>query len=208
MIKYLMGGIAAGAMVTTALAAPFEIRTAEVMTHPARGDMQVVDGAKAHLAATESGITFNYFARELTPGNVYTAWFVVINDPTACSESPCTSQDVLERYDQVAANVAHADGTVADEQGIGSFFAHFAPGPVPGGWYDAELNDPFSAEVHLLLMDHGPVSEGQRDDMLTTLRGGCSDESVPDAFPDVARADGTAGPNTCQLYQAAIIPPE
>jgi hypothetical protein len=41
--------------------------------------------------------------------------------------------------------------------------------------------------------------------MLQSYRGGCTDESLPGAFPDTAKNDGIPGPNTCQLFQDVIF---
>jgi hypothetical protein len=42
-------------------------------------------------------------------------------------------------------------------------------------------------------------------EMIQTYRAGCTDSSIPGIFPASARADGTPGPNTCQLYQMAAF---
>ena len=77
-------------------------------------------------------------------------------------------------------------------------------GAVPSPWFGDGFNNP-NAEIHLVLMDHGPTVDGRADEMLNSLRGGCTDESVPAPYPAVAHANGFAGPNTCQLYQFAIF---
>jgi hypothetical protein len=58
-----------------------------------------------------------------------------------------------------------------------------------------------------VLNDHGPLLPEMASTMVNTYRGGCADESIPDAFPDSARADGEPGPNTCRLVQDAIFEP-
>ncbi len=42
-------------------------------------------------------------------------------------------------------------------------------------------------------------------EMIRTYRTGCTDASLPAIFPPAAFADGTPGPNTCRLYQAAVF---
>ncbi len=181
------------------------MKTADVRTHMARGDVKPVPGATARLLVSPAGVTVNFFTRELVAGHVYTAWWVVINKPSACASSPCAGSDVLQRTDIVDADVGYADGVIADAHGVGNFFAHLSPGLIPGGWYRRGLTNPGGAEVHIVLHDHGPMIEALKENMLRTLRGGCTDASVPAAYPPVAKADGTAGPNRCQLYQVAMF---
>ncbi|UCH25588.1 MAG: hypothetical protein JSV66_16925 [Trueperaceae bacterium] len=58
-----------------------------------------------------------------------------------------------------------------------------------------------------MINDHGPVLEGMMEELTLTYRGGCTDESLPAAFPDTAKADGVAGPKSCQLFQFATFMP-
>ena len=74
------------------------------------------------------------------------------------------------------------------------------------GWLPGfELDDPRTAEIQLVLNDHGPVLKGYMPEMIKTYRAGCAEASIPGIFPPSARADGTPGPNSCQLYQMAAF---
>lgn len=176
----------------------------EVTTHASRGDVEVVADASAQIVTSATGATLNFNATELNPGHVYTVWFVLFNQPDACESSPCTGADLLGNTDVVGGEAGYATGAIADENGNANFFAHMDLGDVPSAWFGNGFTNP-NAEIHLVLMDAGPVIEGMEEEMLGSLRGGCTDESVPAAYPDVAKADGFAGPNTCQLYQVAIF---
>lgn len=101
--------------------------------------------------------------------------------------------------------MAWAAGSVANTSGEAGFVAALEAGAVPGGWFGNGLTDPMGADVHLILMDHGPAIPGLLAEQVSTLRGGCTDESVPPPFPAVAHADGTPGPNTCRLVQVAVF---
>lgn len=140
------------------------------------------------------------------PGNVYTVWWVVVNKPAACQAKPCGPADVLQRTDIVESDVGYATGAIADRTGSAAFTARLAKGSIPGGWFRRALKDPMTAEIHAILHDHGPVIDSMRDNMLRTLRGGCTDASVPAAYPQVA-TDGQPGPNRCLLYQFVIFLP-
>ena len=67
----------------------------------------------------------------------------------------------------------------APDDGTATFVAHLAPGPIDNGWFGSAFTDPMGAEVHVGLHNHGPVIASMRDEMLTTFRGGCTDESLP-----------------------------
>ncbi|MGH2453669.1 MAG: hypothetical protein ACRDF5_07880 [bacterium] len=196
-----------GAQVPPAPAQTVQMRTAEVMTHAARGPVRPVAGASARLVVSRSAASLHLFTVDLVPGNVHTVWWVFINKPKACAGSPCGPADVLQRTDTVESDVGYATGEIADASGTATFQAQLPAGPFRGGWFGRSLKDPMTAEIHVVLHDHGPVIPALRDNMLRTLRGGCTDASVPAAYPPVAKADGTPGPNRCQLYQFAVFLP-
>jgi len=56
------------------------VLTQDVQTHASRGDVQTVAGAGAQLVHTDDGVMMTFETAELTPGNVYTAWWVFINN--------------------------------------------------------------------------------------------------------------------------------
>ena len=180
------------------------MRSADLTTHPSRGEEQLIVGSNAQVVSGVNGATINVDTNDLEPGHAYTVWFVAIDKPENCATIPCTGKDVFGLTEEIDVEVAYATGAVADEDGSANFFAHMDPGPLPGGWFGNEFTNP-NAEIHLVLMSHGPVIEGMEDEMIGTLRGGCTDESVPAPFPAVAHADGEAGPNTCQLFQDVIF---
>lgn len=68
------------------------------------------------------------------------------------------------------------------------------------------FHDSATAEIHLVLNDHGPALAEHMPSMIRTYRGGCSDASpFPAVFPQTALGDGTKGPNTCRLFQVAAF---
>jgi hypothetical protein len=64
-----------------------------------------------------------------------------------------------------------------------------------------------TAEIQLVLNDHGAKLPAYMPEMTHTYRAGCTDASLPGIFPNSAKADGTPGPNACQLYQVAAFEP-
>jgi hypothetical protein len=183
--------------------------TAVVLTHPSLGVPVPIPGASASVKSNENGVQFLLQTADLVPGHAYTVWWVKIDAPENCAAIPCSGADVLGNVEGVLSNVAYGAGHVVGGAGKGTFAGAFSTGPVPGGWYDNEFTNPRGAEIHLVLMDHGPALPGLVSSQISTLRGGCTDESVNtppiSGFPDVAKADGTPGPNTCRLVQLAIL---
>ena len=178
-----------------------------VKTHKSQGEVKTIDGATSRIAVTDTSIFVNMDTVDLVPGNVNTLWLVVVNNPDACETSPCTAKDVLKRSAIVDSDVGYAGGIIADENGHGRFAYHQTEGDLNGGWFANGLKASEAAEIHLVVNDHGPLIEGRIEDMLSTYRGGCTDESIPAPMPDTARAQGDAGPNQCRLVQFSIFAP-
>lgn len=173
----------------------------------AMGHTGQVDGAHARLVRNESGISYSISPRELTPGHAYTLWLVVINNPDACTSSPCSGGDVVLNPD-TRSQVRYAAGTVAGNSGHGTLAGAVREGPLSGWLPDGALEDAMTAEVHLVINDHGPKIVSHMPGMIQTYRGGCADSSpFPPIFPATALADGEPGPNECRLFQAAVFGP-
>ena len=179
--------------------------TNHVETHPSQGDVRVIEGAKATLVMTKQGAFASVETSELVPGNAYTFWFVAINKPEACENSPCNAKDVLKRTSMTKADVGYGDGLIAGPDGKGQFTTFRPLGELPQAWLGTGFMDPWAAEVHLVVHDHGPLIPGREAEMIGTYRGGCTDESLPDIVPATAKADGTVGPNSCKLVQDVIF---
>lgn len=177
------------------------VETMATDTNPARP----IEGAEARLMTSAGGATMIMATSDLVPGNVTTAWWVVMTRPEKCKTTPCSPEDVIGGADRVGTQIVYADGVVNAPDGTATFSAHLPSGPVQNGWYDQEFGDPTAAEIHLVLNDHGPLVPEIAASMLTSYRGGCHDDSLPPPFPDTAKADGVPGPNACRLIQDAIF---
>jgi hypothetical protein len=170
--------------------------------HAQSGSGLVGEGGLARLYRSDDGVSFQIQARSLKPGNAYTVWVVVINNPDECTTSPCTPPDIIGRADKVGTQIFYRGGGVAGASGSLGFGGSFSEGDINNGWYVGGLDDPLTAEIHFVLNDHGPVIPSLMPEMINTYRAGCTDGSLPAIFPATAFADGTPGPNTCRLYQA------
>ncbi len=210
--KLIVIAIAAAVAASTAIAAVAladsgaEVQQATIGYHPQSGQGGVVDGAVAQLTRNENGIGYNVRTAGLVPGDVYTLWIAVVNDPENCSANPCGAGEILDQT-VTDSQVSWGAGRVASSQGTATFAGRLSEGDNLEGWLpEAGMNDAKAAQVHLVLNSHGPLIEDLRHDMLSTYRGGCSDASpFPPPFPATALADGTPGPNICLLYQVAVL---
>lgn len=170
------------------------------------GNVGPVEDASGTIVRRDSGIAYEFNAKSLTPGNAYTLWLVVVNNPEACAASPCTAADFFQN-DATATQVLYGgDGDVAGDSGELTLSGSLSEGPV-GGWLeDRSFDDPRTAQIFLVINDHGPELAEFMPGMTQTYRGGCSDDSpFPEVFPATALADGEVGPNTCLLTQVAVF---
>jgi hypothetical protein len=131
------------------------------------GSQNAVRPGSSTLARTARGISLTVNTSRLMPGNVYTVWWVVFNQPQNCAAAPCGAADLPGTGGNPAVNasVFWATGSVADASGLASFAAHTAPGEIEGEVaFGLGLTNPLGAEVHGVVRDHGPP-----DDLLGQL---------------------------------------
>ena len=182
--------------------------TVEVRWHGQQGPARtgVVAGASASLVRTGNGLAYQFHAAQLTPGNAYTLWLVIVNNPAACAipNGPCTAGDFFNNP-ATDAQVRFAAGHVGGGDGRGTFAGAVQEGPLTGWLDDRTFADSREVEVHLVVNDHGPVLPAYMPGMIRTYRGGCTSASLPTIFPPSAFADGEPGPNTCRLHQTAVF---
>lgn len=181
--------------------------TAPVMWHAQSGKTGEVPGASGTLETTSSGASVRLETSRLKGGHAHTVWWVVVNKPSACAEYPnhCAPADVLGNP-KTEAQVAYGTGRVVAESGRATFTMQLPVGDLPDGWYKGRgFTNPTGAEIHVILNDHGPALDEFMPDMIRTYRGGCTDESLPEGFPQTALRDGKPGPNTCRLMQSVVF---
>ena len=194
-------------VLVTAQDTSVQMTSADVFTHPSQGDVQMVEGAQATLFTTEAGATMTFRTDLLEDGHVYTAWWVIVNNPEACSATPCPTSEILGNSDLVQTEVTQADGILVSEEGAMEFAGFLAAGDVDAdeAWFGNGFTNPLGAEIHIVINDHGLLIPDMTDTMLNTYRGGCQDEGLPPPFPPTAISDGEVGPNTCRLIQVAVF---
>jgi hypothetical protein len=168
-------------------------------------DDSIVTG-ESKLVRTPSGLSAVFHTSGLQPGHAMTLWFIVFNNPSACTSTPCSFADSFNPdtgFDFLAGG-GHVTGNgarttigghlqVFDNSGSGNLEYNEIFGtdfPAPG------LTSPYGAEVHLAIHSHGPAQTGQTlVEQISTFFGGCAlflgDEAgFATGFDDIPLNDG------------------
>src|SRR5262245_29176206 len=140
-------------------AARSDRQSSPVMWHPQTGLSGQVGTSTATIVRRDDGLSLRFSTSGLRPGHAYTLWFVAINNPDACAATPCSGPDILQNA-ATDSQVTYATGHVVAGSGRATFAASFRAGAIDGWLPDFELADPRSAEIQLVLNDHGPLLDG------------------------------------------------
>ena len=165
-----------------------------------------VDGTSVVLEKGEFGVAMAIKSTGLTPGDVVTVWWVAIQNPHVCAAIPCTPAETMTDGTKSDSVVALAASGVVAEDGTISLASFLPKGDVEGNFFDTTLHSPMTAEYHLPIHNHGPLDPSIAEDMLTSFRAGCTDDSLPEYYPQTALADGVAGSFDCKTVQVAAFP--
>lgn len=175
-----------------------DAKITETTVHFFEDASEVKDGA-AILTRMKNGVAMQLSTVKLEPQDAVTVWWVVFNEPTKCSDGECGENDIFRldangefilnddgsppiNGDGVeAANISvlRADGHVIDSTGTARFRAGLPSADVSEAIFGGGLQQPMSAEIHLVVRTHGPAVPGKVDSMLYEINGGCEG-----AFPN------------------------
>lgn len=184
------------------------LREAVIKSHPSQGDVRPIEGGRVALATGAAGVHFDFRSAELEPGHAYTLLMAVMNRPSDCPGMPCTPKQIFTRSDVISSDIGVMGGAIAADDGSLVITGMQIVGELPQAFFGNGLKNPPTAEIHFVLNDHGPAIDARLVEMLTTYRGGCTDESLPPPMPATARASGEPGPNICRLVQNVQFLPE
>ena len=173
---------------TVGLAIPVHGSPASIGTGPVRlfSDGSAVAGSSSTLVRTSNGVSMTVHTSGLTAGDAVTIWWVIFNNPAACSHGMfglrCGHGDFSNSA--VKASVMYAAGHVIGGDGTGNYGAHLSVGEMtivvlfgPG------LTNPMGADIHLVVHDHGPAD--------------------PSLMPDEIHSFGVCNPTCVDLQFAA-----
>lgn len=167
---------------------PAQAGSARTSIEPLRvfGVGTVIPGTGSILVRTKEGVGATLHTFGLVPGNVYTFWWTVFNNPKECATTLCTGADLPNP--DVQAVVLSGAGQIAGDDGTADFGAFRAVGDTTGREPSVGtatlLENAQKAQIHLVVRNHGPVIPAMLGDQLSMFNGGCP-------------------PNTCMNVQAA-----
>lgn len=207
LVGTLLAAMALALLAAPAAAAPESHSTADVFDQyldqwPGFPDEIGVHGT-SRLVRTDRGVSMTLHTTGLTPGNVYTVWWVVVNHPELCTapflDYWCSPPDFGNP--DLGISLAHAAGHVVRGEKA-RFGGHLRVGDLSKVVEGDGLTNPRGALVSLVVRDHGPADPAMVDDQMHDMMAcnpECSDvqESIHLAPPvsgwaaDLALARGS-----------------
>ncbi|MCH8908426.1 MAG: hypothetical protein IH840_15170 [Candidatus Heimdallarchaeota archaeon] len=156
-------------------------------------DLSEVSGASATLVRTDNGVSYTLHTSGLTSGDAVTNWWVIFNNPNACTNpiaeigSLCGFPDLFNP--DVAASILFATGHVVGNGDNANFGAYLMPGDNDGDLIGGPgLLDPRGAEIHIIVRTHG--------EMIPSLVSG-----------QISSVDVACDVNICEDLQATAFAP-
>jgi hypothetical protein len=194
------------------------VASAESADRSAAPVVQIWDGTplgESTLVRTDAGISASYRSSGVPAGQAVTLWFVIFNNPSACS-GPCGAADLF--FNPAAGgDFLVAAGNVIGASGTANFGASLKVGDTSGSAFpeigmperSVGLTNPRGAQVALLLHSHGPKLGGpDLVAQLSTFTGGCQVFQGDLELPGSGLADGPEDvPDAigeCSTIQASV----
>ena len=143
--------------------------------------MNAQERGTSDLVRSVDGIAMNVDTTDL-PVGAYTVWWIIFNNPTACSDGVCGEDDVLPPPGTPEAGVSPvwATGGLVGPDRKGHFSARLGVGldAAPGAvlWGDG-LTNPMGAVVRIAVRYQGPTAWDDLDllaQQLTNIGGNCA----------------------------------
>lgn len=145
----------------------------------------VILGGDSMLVRNDNGLTAVAHLEGLNPGGAYTMYWLIFNNPAACTHpvftaggvkvSSCGPADLTNFA--AAPSFQYADGHVVGGSGRATFAGHFSAGDTPECALPtlpcAGLFDPRTAEVHLVVRTMGDAVPGLVDEQIHSFLAGC-----------------------------------
>jgi hypothetical protein len=159
------------AAVVAAAAAQAAPATHQVSSVAYLGTPTLVPGAQATLVRNDNGVSMTLHTTGLPAGDAVTVWWVIFNQPQYCTHGMfglrCGLGDLLifGGDPRVESSVMYAAGHVIGGNGAGDYGAYLREGELTRDTlFGAGIVDSRTADVHLVVHDHGPAQPGIVDD--------------------------------------------
>jgi len=146
-------------------------------------DMEEV--GSSNLARRDNGVSFIIKTTGLNPGNTYTLWMAVFNNPAEC-DGGCDGSDLGNP--DVQGDLLYSAGSLAGGTGKATFAGSRKVGDTDGSEaveiFDLDMSygiiDSRKAEIHFVVRDHGPKIPGLMREQISTIGGGCDVNACDD----------------------------
>ena len=153
---------------------------------PAAGDMV----GTAELNRTAEGVNVTIDTTMLTAGAAYSIWWIIFNNPGACTSLGCGIDGADFGNPAVEASIMNATGRVADANGNATFSAFLPVGfmhtePASGNLRQLlgpGLQNATGAEIHVVIRCHGLWSGNI--EQISTVAGDCLNAASPSGCYD------------------------
>lgn len=206
-MKHLIRTLVLFVVAAGALVVPLSIYAEAELTYDMAqvnhfGTQDAIDDAFSVLVRNGDEVSMMIHTSDLVPGEALTAWWVIFNNPAACSDGVCNGDDLPQNggAPEVEAAMIWADGQVVDVDGVAQFTARLSADDTSNAYaFETQgLTNVETAEIHMVVRTHGSALEDSEllEAQLTTLNGGCENGSEVSGLP---------GPNTCTNIQSAIF---
>lgn len=139
-------------------------------------DPILIDEANATLVRNKNGVRVNIRTNDLVPRNTYSVWMVVFDAPENCEvPNECTLDDLGNPVGPMATVFGAVGGGLAGGNGQATFASHAKPGDEANDVLlgDGSLDNPLTAEIHLVIRTHGPAIPGMINEQTATYNAGC-----------------------------------
>jgi hypothetical protein len=118
-----------------------------------------IPGASSTLVRTSHGISVSVKTSGLPAGHAVTVWALIFNDPNACPAGGCQEMNGDLNIAAVQGSVYHVTGHVVGE--TSSFAGFVRDGDAANAARGPGLLDPYGAEIHLIVREHGVAGTGE-----------------------------------------------
>jgi hypothetical protein len=141
------------------------------------GGTTVADSAGT-LERFDDRVELELTTHELEPGHAYSVWMMITNNPSQCSQTPCVDEDF--GTEAVGFSMLGTAGGVADDNGSGTFSITRMMDDLEGVVFGPGLSNPLDAVIGIILRTHGPVIDGELEEQISSLNGGCPPNECED----------------------------
>jgi hypothetical protein len=142
---------------TLAAAAPAEHNTSPVFVFGQPSN--TIPGAASTVVTQTGGATMTLHTSGLTGGDAVTVWWVIFNNPEACTGGEgglrCGPPDL--HNGAAEASVLYAAGHVIGTDGTASWGGHLNTNDTTDALFGPGLTNPTTADIHFVIHDHGPA---------------------------------------------------